>query len=61
MMRIRSMRPRALRLLEAVLPQAIALGAVELEEDILALMEMINSRQNQDPAWKLFLLKLKRK
>ncbi len=61
MVRIRSMRPRALRLLEAVLPQAISLEAIELEEDILALMEMINSRQNQDPAWKLFLLKLKRK
>ena len=41
MMRIKQMRPRAKRLLEAVLPHAIALETIELEENILALLEMV--------------------
>lgn len=58
MMRLRSMRPRALRLLEAVLPKAIAMKEEELIADIHSLEEVINSKQEQDPAWKLFLRKL---
>lgn len=58
MMRLRSMRPRALRLLEAVLPKAVAMKEEELIADIHSLEEVINSKQEQDPAWKLFLRKL---
>lgn len=59
MTRISSMRPRALRLLEAVLPHAIALETLDLEEDILALTEIINTKEERDTNWKLFLHKLK--
>lgn len=58
MMRIRSMRPRAKRLLEAILPHAITLETIELEEDILALMEVINADVEAEPKWKNFLHKL---
>lgn len=59
MMRLKTMRPRAVRLLEAVLPHAIALQTLELEDDILALTEVINSQSENDTNWKLFLHKLK--
>lgn len=55
MMRIRQMRPRARRLLSAVLPHAIALETIELEEDILALVEMIEVEQDNEPRWKMFV------
>lgn len=55
MMRIRAMRPRAKRLLEALLPHAIALGTIELEEDILALIEVIDTDIVREPMWKAFL------
>lgn len=55
MMRIRSMRPRAARLLNAVLPHAIALETIELEEDILALLEVIELDVRMEPRWKSFL------
>lgn len=58
MMRIRTMRPRAKRLLEALLPHAIALGTIELEEDILALMEVIDADIEKEPVWKTFFHKL---
>lgn len=58
MMRIRSMRPRAKRLLEALLPHAISLGTIELEEDILALIEVIDIDIEKEPIWKTFLHKL---
>ena len=45
MMRIKQMRPRAKRLLEAVLPHAIALETIELEENILALLEIGQCRR----------------
>lgn len=54
MMRSKSMRPRAQRLLNAVLPHAIALETIELERDILALLEVFNNKENNDPAWKTF-------
>lgn len=55
MMRIRAMRPRAKRLLNAVLPHAIALETIELEEDILALLEVIDLDNKLEPRWKTFL------
>lgn len=58
MMRIRAMRPRAMRLLNAVLPHAIALETIELEEDILALLEVIQTDVEQEPRWKAFLHRL---
>ena len=58
MIRIRSLRPRAARLLNAVLTHAIALETVELEEDMLALLEIIAIDNEQEPKWKAFLHKL---
>lgn len=58
MMRVRSMRPRAKRLLEALLPHAIALGTIELEEDILALIEVIDADIEHEPIWKSFLQRM---
>lgn len=56
MIRARSMRHRARRLLQAVLPHAISLETVELEEQIIALIEIIdNDTINQEPRWKTFL------
>lgn len=58
MMRMKSMRPRAKRLLEALLPHAISLGTIELEEDILALCEVIDANMEREAKWKSFLHKL---
>lgn len=56
MMRIRNMRPRARRLLQAVLPHAISLETLELEEEILALIEIIDGEgDTNQPRWKTFL------
>lgn len=60
MLRISQMRARAKRLLEAVLPHAISLGAIELEEDILALIEIIDANTRNEPAWKNFLHKIQK-
>lgn len=54
MSRLKGMRERAKRLLAAVLPHAIALEIIELEEDILALLEMIDVMDNQPSRWKSF-------
>lgn len=51
MIRVKSMRPRAERLLEAVLPHAIALGETELEQEILTLKEMIKLQENMKVSW----------
>lgn len=58
MMRIRQMRPRAKRLLNAILPHAVALGTIELEEDILALIEIIDQDILHEPKWRAFLHRL---
>lgn len=58
MMRLRRMRPRAKRLLEAVLPSAIKLEEVQLENDILALIEVIDADIEHEPRWKAFIHKL---
>ncbi|MBD5369879.1 MAG: hypothetical protein HDR80_01870 [Bacteroides sp.] len=54
MSRIKAMRQRAKRLLAAVLPHAIALETLELEEDIIALIEMIDKYEEQPSKWKAF-------
>lgn len=54
MSRSRQMRQRAKRLLAAVLPHAIALETLELEEDIIALMETIDTIESQPTRWKAF-------
>lgn len=61
MMRIRSMHPRAERLLSAVLPHAINLETIELEEDILALLEVVNHVKENEPRWRQFLHGITRK
>lgn len=58
MMRIRTMRPRTKRLLEALLPHAISLGTIELEEDILALIEVLDIDIEKEPIWKMVLHKI---
>lgn len=58
MLRVRSMHPRAHRLLTAVLPHAINLETIELEEEILALLEVLNNAREREPRWRAFLHKL---
>lgn len=58
MMRIRSMRPRAERLLKAVLPHAISQNAIKLEHDILALLEVITSDSDNESMWRGFMHKV---
>ncbi|TGY77833.1 hypothetical protein [Lepagella muris] len=58
MMRIKQMRPRALRLLNAILPHAIALETLELERDILSLKSLIESEPDNEPKWKNFFHQL---
>lgn len=60
MMRVRNMRPRAKRLLGAVLPHAIALETIELEEDILAMLQIIDDDYENEQGWKAFLHKIQR-
>lgn len=55
MSRVKNMRQRAKRLLAAVLPHAIALETIELEEDIVALLEMIDKFEEQPSKWKTFM------
>ena len=58
MMRLRSMQPRAKRLLNAVLPHAIALETIELEQDILSLISVIDANVEPETKWRLFLRKV---
>lgn len=58
MMRIRSMRPRAARLLSAILPHAIALETIELEEDILALLEVLSHDDERESRWKALMTRI---
>lgn len=58
MSRVKTMRQRAKRLLAAVLPHAIALETIELEEDIIALIEMIDKFEDQPSKWKSFMQNL---
>ena len=58
MMRIRSMQPRAKRLLNAILPHAIALETVELEQGIESLIGVIDANVEPETKWRLFLRKV---
>lgn len=58
MMQIKQMRPRARRLLQAVLPHAISLETLELERNIIALTEVIDGYPENDNKWKAFLHKV---
>lgn len=58
MMRVKQMRPRAARLLEAILPHAISLETIELEQEILALRTVMDNEAGNETKWKLFLHKL---
>lgn len=61
MMRVGQMRPRAKRLLTAILPHAIALETIELEEEILALTEILDAEPEKESKWKTFLSKITNK
>lgn len=54
MMRLKQMRPRAHRLLNAILPHAISLETIELEQDILALRTLLDTDAANDSRWKNF-------
>lgn len=58
MMRVRQLRPRAKRLLTAILPHAISLETVELEEEILALTEIVDTQIENEPRWRQFFLRV---
>ena len=51
MIRVKSMRPRAERLLDAVLPHAISLGESELEQEIHTLKDMIKLQESMKVSW----------
>lgn len=58
MRRVKRMRSRAKRLLEAVLPHAIAAKEIKMEEDILALIAIIDADIEEEPRWKALMHKL---
>lgn len=58
MMRVRQLRPRAKRLLAAILPHAISLETVELEEEILALSEILETQIENEPRWRQFFTRI---
>ena len=58
MMRIRQMRPRAHRLLNAILPHAISLETIELEQEILTMIAMIDADKENESKWKNFFHQL---
>lgn len=51
MINVKALRPRADRLLDAVLTHAISLGEAELQQEIEALKEMIKLRENMKASW----------
>ncbi|MDE6695978.1 MAG: hypothetical protein K2K25_03775 [Muribaculaceae bacterium] len=51
MIRVKSMRPRAERLLDAVLPHAISLAESELEQEIHTLKDMIKLQETMKVSW----------
>lgn len=59
MMHSKSEQARARRLLNAVLPHAVALETVELEQEILSMIETIDANLVHDPKWRQFLDKLR--
>lgn len=51
MLNVKTLRPRAERLLDAVLPHAISLSETDLEKEIEALKEMIKLQENMRSSW----------
>lgn len=60
MMHSRSEMARAKRLLMAVLPHAVALETLELEQEILSMVETIDNDVAHEPMWRTFLEKVHR-
>lgn len=58
MMRLRTMQPRAKRLLNAILTHAVALETVQLEQDIISLIEVIDANEEPETKWRMFLHKV---
>lgn len=58
MIRLRSMQPRAKRLLNAILPHAVALETVQLEQDIISLIEVIDANEEPETKWRMFMHKV---
>ena len=58
MIRLRTMQPRAKRLLNAILPHAVALETVQLEQDIISLIEVIDANEEPETKWRMFLHKV---
>lgn len=57
MMRSRQQRQRAARLLNAVLPHAVALELVELEQDAMTLLRQIEQKEEEN-SWRSFMAKV---
>lgn len=60
MMHSRSESARARRLLMAVLPHAVSLETLELEQEILGMIEKIDADVAHEPMWRTFLEKVQR-
>lgn len=58
MIRLRQMRPRAKRLLDAILPYAVARETIELERDIMTLIDVINREEENESTWRSFFHKI---
>lgn len=58
MMRLKQTRPKARRLLDAILPHSIELEAIELQEKILTLIEILEHRGEDESKWKSFMQKI---
>lgn len=57
MMRHRTMRPRAKKLLNTILPHAVSLKLDQLETDIKSLIELIGKAEEPESKWRMFLYK----
>lgn len=60
MMHSKSDQARAKRLLQAILPHAVSLEILEFEQEILNLVEQIDTADAHEPMWKSFLDKVQR-
>lgn len=60
MMHNRNEMGRAKRLLVAVLPHAVSLENIELEQEILGMIEKIDADLTHEPMWKSFLEKVQK-
>lgn len=60
MMHSRNESQRARRLLQAVLPHAVSLENLDLEQEILSLVEKIDSDMAHESSWRTFMEKVQR-